>query len=211
MPENHDTDFNWPDFVEKINSELIAAYGNFVHRVLTLGARLPENRPLSSFENLEYCQDEMKKLEDLHMQITSSLERHRYKEALRTVMSASQLGNPNVTSSNSVEIFKELLDAEGSAQSMAKLSFGWRLSRYLAIMTQPFLPFSAQRLWIALGETGEVSMANWDSATDWSSEFRWNDAEAKPLFQRLDLDEILSQEKSLAEESSTNLKPRPFS
>ena len=31
MPENHDTDFNWPDFVEKINSELIAAYGNFVH------------------------------------------------------------------------------------------------------------------------------------------------------------------------------------
>ena len=36
MPEAHDTDFNWPDFVEKINSELIAAYGNFVHRVLTL-------------------------------------------------------------------------------------------------------------------------------------------------------------------------------
>ena len=41
MPENHDTDFNWPDFVEKVNSELIAAYGNFVHRMLTLGARLP--------------------------------------------------------------------------------------------------------------------------------------------------------------------------
>ena len=32
MPENHDTDFNWPDFVERVNSELIAAYGNFVHR-----------------------------------------------------------------------------------------------------------------------------------------------------------------------------------
>ncbi len=41
MPENHDTDFNWPDFVEKINSELIAAYGNFVHRILTLCSRLP--------------------------------------------------------------------------------------------------------------------------------------------------------------------------
>ena len=43
MPENHDTDFNWPDFVEKINSELTAAYGNFVHRILTLGSRLPMN------------------------------------------------------------------------------------------------------------------------------------------------------------------------
>ena len=27
MPENHDTDFNWPDFVEKVNSE-DSAYGN---------------------------------------------------------------------------------------------------------------------------------------------------------------------------------------
>ena len=52
MPENHDTDFNWPDFVEKINSELIAAYGNFVHRVLTLGQRLPDERGLSTFEDL---------------------------------------------------------------------------------------------------------------------------------------------------------------
>ena len=127
MPENHDTDFNWPDFVEKINSELIAAYGNFVHRVLTLGARLPEKRPLSSFENLEYCQDEMKKLEDLHMQITSSLERHRYKEALRTVMSAAQLGNQMLQAATPWKYLKDL-DAEGSAQSMAKLSFGWRLS-----------------------------------------------------------------------------------
>ena len=25
MPENHDTDFNWDDFVEKINSELNGA------------------------------------------------------------------------------------------------------------------------------------------------------------------------------------------
>ena len=54
MPENHDTDFNWPDFVEKINTELIAAYGNFVHRVLTLGHRLPdgEGGPLAQLLSL---------------------------------------------------------------------------------------------------------------------------------------------------------------
>ena len=63
MPENHDTDFNWPDFVEKINSELIAAYGNFVHRIdLVIG---PQDRPLSSFENLELCKDEIVKLEQI--------------------------------------------------------------------------------------------------------------------------------------------------
>ena len=203
MPENHDTDFNWPDFVEKINSELIAAYGNFVHRVLTLGARLPRNNQLPGFENLSYCEEEMSKLEEIHSQVTSSLERHRFKEALRSVMSAAQLGNQMLQGATPWKFLNDL-EADGANASMAKLSFGWRLSRYLAILTHPFLPFSAQRLWEALGESGEVSLASWDSAIDWSEEFKWNDAEPKPLFQRLDLDEIISQEKSLAESDLPN-------
>ena len=199
MPENHDTDFNWPDFVEKINSELIAAYGNFVHRVLTLGARLPEDRKLPTFENLDFCRDEMAKLEKIHSEVTSSLERHRFKEALRSIMTAAQLGNQMLQSATPWKFLKDL-DGDGAEESMSKLSFGWRLSRYLAILTQPFLPFSAQRLWDALGESGVVSQVEWNSAIDWNIEYKCSDAEAKPLFQRLDLDEILEQEKSLAED-----------
>ncbi len=206
MPEAHDTDFNWPDFVEKINSELIAAYGNFVHRVLTLGARLPKDRPLSTFDDLSYCADEMKKLETLHQQATSSLEKHRYKEALRTIMSAAQLGNQMLQAATPWKFLKDL-DAEGAKESMAKLAFGWRLSRYLAIMTQPFLPFSAQRLWESLGESGDVALTPWKSATDWDVQYKWSDAEPTPLFQRLDLEEILSQEKTLAGESADSNDP----
>lgn len=204
MPENHDTDFNWPDFVEKINSELIAAYGNFVHRVLTLGQRLPDERGLSTFEDLEFCKEEMAKLEQIHASVTSSLERHRYKEALRSVMSASQLGNQMLQAATPWKFLKDL-DGEGSKESMAKLAFGWRVSRFLSILTQPFLPFSAQRLWESLGESGEVSLANWDSAIDWNEPFKWSDIEAKPLFQRLDLDEILAQEKMLAKGEVTSI------
>jgi len=199
MPENHDTDFNWPDFVEKINSELIAAYGNFVHRVLTLGARLPRDRRLDTFENLSYCRDEMEKLENIHASVTLSLERHRFKEALRSVMSAAQLGNQMLQAATPWKFINDL-EGEGTEESMAKLSFGWRLSRYLAILAQPFLPFSSQRLWDAIGEGGDVSLINWNSAIDWSVDYKWNEAEPKPLFQRLDLDEIISQEKSLADE-----------
>ncbi len=196
MPENHDTDFNWPDFVEKINSELIAAYGNFVHRVLTLEERLPGNRKLDSFENLEYCSDEITKLEDLHSQVTSSLERHRYKEALRSVMRAAQLGNQMLQAATPWKFLKDL-DGDGAEESMAKLSFGWRVSRYLAIMTQPFLPFSAQKLWELLGEEGDVELVSWDSAIDWNIQFKWSERPAEPLFKRLDLDEILAHEKEL--------------
>ena len=203
MPENHDTDFNWPDFVEKINSELIAAYGNFVHRVLTLGARLPQGRGLESFEDLSYCNEEMDKLEDLHNEITASLEKHRYKEALRNVMRAAQLGNQMLQSATPWKYLKDL-DGEGANVSMAKLSFGWRISRFLSIMTQPFLPFSAQKLWKALGEEGDVSQISWQSAIDWSTNFKWSDDEAEPLFKRLDLEEILAQEQDLASDNYDN-------
>ena len=203
MPENHDTDFNWPDFVEKINSELIGAYGNFVHRVLTLGDRMPDERPLSSFENLDYCKEEMLKLEDIHSQVTSSLQRHRYKEALRGVMSASQMGNQMLQAATPWKFLKDL-DGDGAANSMAKLSFGWRLSRFLSIMTQPFLPFSAQKLWKALGETSQVSLESWDSAIDWSVDYKWSDETPVPLFQRLELEDILLQEQSFASEESVS-------
>ena len=201
MPENHDTDFNWPDFVEKINSELIAAYGNFVHRVLTLGQRLPSDRTLHTFENLEYCGAEISKLEEIHSQVTTSLERHRYKEALRSIMSAAQLGNQMLQAATPWKYLKDL-DGEGAEESLAKLAFGWRLSRFLSILTQPFLPFSAQRLWEALGEEGDVSLTSWNSAIDWSVKPKWKDSPAEPLFQRLDLDEILEQEQALASDGS---------
>ena len=206
MPENHDTDFNWPDFVEKINSELIAAYGNFVHRVLTLSERLPEGRKLSTFENLDYCAEQMAKLEAIHIQVTTSLERHRFKEALRGVMSASQLGNQMLQAATPWKFLKDL-DGEGAEESMARLSFGWRVSRFLAIMTQPFLPFSAQRLWDALGEDGDVSITTWDSAVDWTVDFKTSLSNPEPLFQRLDLEEILAQEESLATDSNDSNDP----
>ena len=205
MPENHDTDFNWPDFVEKINSELIAAYGNFVHRILSLSERFPDNRPLSSFEDLETCAEEISKLNMLHEKATLSLNSHRYKEALRTIMSAAQLGNQMIQSATPWKFLKDL-DGEGAKESLAKLSFGWRVSRYLAIMFQPFLPFSSQRLWENLGETGQVSEIEWDSAIDWNTDYKDSKRGVSPLFERLDLEQILQDEATVAEEATTGEK-----
>lgn len=206
MPENHDTDFNWPDFVGKINTELIAAYGNFVHRVLTLGQRLPtgENGPLALVEHAELTGEHQSKLEELHASITLSLEKHRYKEALRTIMNASQYGNQMLQGATPWKFLKDDAPSPERTQSLSDLAFGWRIARFLAITTQPFMPFSAQRLWQALGQTGEVSNAKWDAAVDWADPMTWNPEEPTPLFKRLELDEILESEQALAdpEESS---------
>ena len=215
MPENHDTDFNWPDFVEKINSELIAAYGNFVHRVLTLGARLEDNpqSPLSEFDDADITADYRLKLEQIHASITESLTKHRYKEALRYVMNAAQLGNQILQNATpwkflSSESKDSLEDYQNQRyNSLSTLSFGWRIARFIAITSQPFLPFSASRLWNSLGQEGDVSLVDWNSAIDWSEEMTWNTDKPEPLFKRLDLEEILASEQALVDDKQTNEQP----
>ncbi|MBN16714.1 MAG: methionine--tRNA ligase [Euryarchaeota archaeon] len=207
MPENHDTDFNWPDFVEKINSELNGAYGNYVNRIMSLGNRLEGDIPLASFDELSHCAEDMERLEQIFTQTTNSLNRHRYKEALRHIMSAAQYGNQMIQKAAPWKYLSEVADVEdveyvkNRRVSLSKLAFGWRLARFLAIMAQPFLPFSSQRLWVMLGQEGDVSHTRYSSAIDWSVNHTWSDI-SEPLFSRLDLDEILQSERELADASA---------
>lgn len=210
MPESHDTDFTWNEFVDRINNELIATYGNFANRVLSLSARLP-NAPgapsLSSFDDNNTYTNLQRTLEKLHADMTSSLERHRYKEALRTAMTAAQHGNQMLQNAAPWVHLKTDVGADGRKESLASLAFGWRICRYLAIVTQPFLPFSAKKLWTMLGITTELENISWDSAIDWSIEIGNPLASFEPLFQRLDAGEILKHEKSIVENSSEKSNP----
>ena len=205
MPENHDTDFNWPDFVEKINSELIAAYGNFVHRILTLGSRLPisSNGPFEQLEINEYNLEHKAKLEYIHGEITSSLTKHRFKEALRFAMKAAQYGNQIIQAAAPWKYLSpENQQSDESKASLATLAFGWRICRYLSIVMQPFMPFSSQKLWNNLGQEGNVSEVGWGEAIDWECPMTWNEHKAEPLFKRLDLSEILEHEESLVSDNN---------
>ena len=204
MPEAHDTDFTWNEFVDRINNELIATYGNFANRVLSLSSRLPDTpggEKLPEFDNLNNYSDLCSILEKLHANMTNSLEKHRYKEALRTAMTAAQHGNQLLQSSMPWKHLKSEIDSEGRKESLSSLAFGWRICRYLAIVTQPFLPFSAKKLWNMLGISEDIDNAQWDDAIDWSVPVTNPSSSYQPLFKRLDAEEILKQEQSLVENS----------
>tara|TARA_A200000113_G_scaffold94806_1_gene84765 strand:- start:17198 stop:19300 length:2103 start_codon:yes stop_codon:yes gene_type:complete len=202
MPETHDTDFTWNEFVDRINNELIATYGNFANRVLSLAARLPDTpggESLPDFDTLQYYEGLCSTLEQLHADMTVSLERHRYKEALRTAMTAAQHGNQLLQTAMPWKHLKTEIDADGRNESLSSLAFGWRICRYLSIVTQPFLPFSAEKLWKMLGIQTELCDSHWDDAIDWSSSVSTPISTYEPLFKRLDVEEIVKEEQSLVE------------
>ncbi len=203
MPEGHDTDFRWEDFVEKVNNELIGNYGNFVHRVLTLTHRLPSDgiNPLSQFSEHADHSNFFDHVEDCITQATESMEKQRFKESLRHIMNISQAGNAFL---QQAEPWKYLttVHSEERNKSLSALTTCWRVCRTLAIMTAPFLPFQAERLWKQIGESGNAGDQLWETAILRDCELGWNSEKPHPLFKRLDLDEIMKKEMTVVEDEA---------
>ena len=205
MPEVHDTNFDWPDLVEKVNAELVAAHGNFCHRVFSLTDRLRTTRPnganpLTEFDDVQAHAETVAALEAAHRTITASLDHSRFKVALREVMQMATLGNQVIQQSAPWSVMEgEDMDPADRHLGLSGLAQGWRIARALAIWSQPFMPAQAQRLWEQLGESGPVDQAAWDSAIDWGAPLTAMPAgKPEPLFQKLDLEAILAQEQVLA-------------
>ena len=203
MPETHDTDFRWEDFVERTNNELIGTYGNFVHRVMTLTHRLADEgeNPLSRYDSHEDFNREIESCQNLLDSAIESMERQRFKEALRSIMGIAQVGNQVLQRATPWKYLQseESFDKE---KSLSALAFSWRLCRTLAICTRPFMPFQSERLWKMLGEKMELNNLLWDNSLDLTSKLCWNGKTPEPLFKRLDLEDIISHELSLANDNN---------
>ena len=203
MPETHDTDFRWEDFVERTNNELIGTYGNFVHRVMTLTHRLADEgeNPLSRYDSHEDFNREIESCQNLLNSAIESMERQRFKEALRSIMGIAQVGNQVLQRATPWKYLQseESFDKE---KSLSALAFSWRLCRTLAICTRPFMPFQSEKLWKMLGENMELNNLLWDNSLDLTSKLCWNGKTPEPLFKRLDLEDIISHELSLANDNN---------
>ncbi|MED5271431.1 MAG: hypothetical protein VX613_00915, partial [Candidatus Thermoplasmatota archaeon] len=100
---------------------------------------------------------------------------------MRHLISAAQLGNQVLQSSTPWKYLKST-ESDERTGSLSSLFFGWKLCKFLAITTQPFLPFSAQKLWEMLGESGDVSEELWSDAINWDSKMNWSSVMPRPLF-----------------------------
>ena len=210
MPETHDTDFRWDEYVDRVNNELIGTYGNFVHRVMTLTHRLQcdSGNPLSKYDRFS---DHSKTLEEVESQIASaieSMEKQRFKEALRSIMGIAQIGNSLLQEAAPWKYIKEDESDERSS-SLSSLSLSWRICSCLAVCLRPFIPFSSDRLWRMLGNQNDIDNVLWEDSMDMEINLFWNPETPEPLFSRLDLEEILERENSLVDSKDNDESPIP--
>ena len=156
MPESGDTDFSWREFVRRNNDELVATYGNLVHRVLTFTYRNFEGAVPSPGERDERDEALLVKVEDAFPAMDRLLCNCRFREAMRTAMSLAQETNRYLDDKSPWKRIKE--DRQGSATSLyvALVAISG-----LKTLLYPFLPFSSQKLHRLLGFEGRMEDTSW--------------------------------------------------
>jgi len=210
MPETHDTDFRWDEYVDRVNNELIGTYGNFVHRVMTLTHRLPSDNenPLVNFDNLELHGKTIALVQEKISSAIESMERQRFKEALRSIMGIAQIGNSVIQEAAPWKYLNED-DSNERGKSLSSLALSWRICSCLAVCMRPFIPFSSERLWAMLGNESEMDSVLFEESMDIDSPLSWNSTSPEPLFSRLDLEEILQSEESYSDSKDNDASPSP--
>ena len=140
-PETKDNDFTWKDFQARNNSELVAILGNFVNRAVVLthkyfGGRVPANARPEPIDAEVLAQ-----IPQLKKAVEENLEHYRFREALKEAMNIARVGNKYLTDTEPWKVAKTDMDRTASI-----LNVSLQICADLAIVFEPFLPFSAERL-----------------------------------------------------------------
>jgi len=185
MPETGDTNFSWREFVRRNNDELVATYGNLVHRVLSFvyrnfDGRVPEPDELDgrSLALLAKAGETLSTMDGL-------LYRCHFKEAIRSAMSLAQETNRYLEEKSPWKVIKRDRPAAATALYVAI-----SVISCLRTALYPFLPFSSIRLHELLGFKGSIEDLGWQLKSPPPGQRL---PEPRPLFSKLD-DGVVEEE-----------------
>jgi methionyl-tRNA synthetase len=156
MPETSDADFSWREFVRRNNDELVATYGNLVHRVLTFTYKhfdgcvpTPQELDVSSQALLERTKVTIGAIDSL-------LYNCHFRDAIRAAMSLAQETNRYLDEKSPWKTLKT-----DRASCATALFVSLSVIANLKTLFYPFLPFSSEKLHRLLGSKGTVKDEGW--------------------------------------------------
>lgn len=181
MPETSDSDFSWAEYVRRNNDELVATFGNLVHRVLTMSYRhfdgaVPNPSPVDDESRALLGEAKMRLAE-----VGRNIESCRFRAGLADgAMALAQAANRYLDRRAPWRTIKT--DAAATATTL------WTAMTVINCLKRalyPYLPSSCEKLHAMLGFGGSAAEEVWD----WSPEDLkpgQRIQEPSPLFKKLD-------------------------
>ena len=156
MPETADSDFSWGAFLRRNNDELVATWGNLVHRTLTFTVRnfdgaVPDPGPLDQASM--HLLDRTRSTLD---QVGESIAGVHLRQGLQQAFALAQEANRYLDATAPWQAIKT--DRQAAARSLYTV-----LSVIAGLRTAlwPYLPFTCERLNEFLGATTPVPEQGW--------------------------------------------------
>ncbi|MDH5634618.1 MAG: methionine--tRNA ligase [Candidatus Bathyarchaeota archaeon] len=189
-----DVNFDWEDFQKRINNELIANIGNFIHRSLTFiwtkyQGKVPQPQNYDATDN-----EFLEKQKDAAEGVGKEIESNELSKGLRKIVEFSAFCN---------QYFQKKQPWADKEKAKTCLYLCANAVRSLAILLEPYIPFSAEKLWQQLNLQGLVHEQDWNSALQLRIEGGHQIDEPRVLFQKIS-DEDIEEERQKLHKSAAS-------
>jgi methionyl-tRNA synthetase len=148
-PETKDSEFTWKDFQTRVNSELVAIFGNFVNRTVVLAHKY-FNGVIPTHGELTFAdRDVLNIIVNTKQRINESLSQFKFRDAQIQAMDIARLGNKYLADSEPWILIKT---DEERVKSILYISL--QICKALSDVFEPFLPTTSNKLKAMLNSKG---------------------------------------------------------
>lgn len=160
-PENKDADFTWKDFQIRNNSELADILGNLVNRSLSFIEKHFEAKVPPAGDLAEADKAVLAAISEAAARIGKSLDEFQVRRGIGELMDLARMGNKYINDAAPWTSIKT-----DRSRCATTLNITVHLEAALAVLMEPFLPFSAAKLWKMINLPGSVRDQRWNEVAD---------------------------------------------
>ncbi|HCL05281.1 MAG TPA: methionine--tRNA ligase [Chitinophagaceae bacterium] len=164
-PETKDSEFMWKGFQDANNSELVSIFGNFINRTFVLMHKLCGGKVPAFHQDItdELEQSTMADIKNTAAKVTGLLEEYKFREALFEVINLARTGNQFMQKKEPWIVAKKLVENPDAQKTIDNcLHICLQLTANLAILINPFLPFTAKKMCYMMKVVDK--MLDWENA-----------------------------------------------
>jgi len=152
----NDVDFAWDRFAERVNGELVGNLGNFCYRALLFAERNYDGTPDAAVS------DEVgDRIDAARETFEAAVREYDIRTIGQVAIDLAAFGNEYIQRHEPWNLIDE--DPDAAAQVIRD---SVQLTKACAVLLQPVMPETAERLWGQLGETGSVADVDLSAASE---------------------------------------------
>jgi len=191
-PETSDTPFLWSEFENNMKT-LNDNIGNFIHRTLTFiekqfGGKIPEKS-----ENDDIDKKFLEEIKNVSGEVGECLINFKLRKGIRDIVNFGKEGNKYLNEKAPWHLIKKDKKAAGHVFNICAQAV-----YALAVLLAPFIPETSEKI-LSYLNAPKLADVEWDSITENSIKTGQNIKKPKPLFQKLEIEEIKNEYKRLKE------------